>query len=29
VLTFGEDNQGEIYFGTEGGDIYRFRSPAK
>jgi glucose/arabinose dehydrogenase len=29
VLTFGEDNQGEIYFGTEGGGIYHFRSPAK
>jgi len=27
VATFGEDDQGEIYFGTQGGDLYRFRSP--
>ena len=29
VLTFGEDDQGEVYFGTHGGRVYRFRSPSK
>lgn len=27
VMTFGEDDQGEVYFATQGGGIYKFASP--
>ena len=29
VLTFGEDDRGEAYFGTQGGKLYRFHSPGE
>jgi glucose/arabinose dehydrogenase len=29
VMTFGEDDAGEVYFATQGGGIYKFASPNK
>jgi glucose/arabinose dehydrogenase len=29
VMTFGEDDEGEVYYATQGGDIYKFAPPNK